>query len=229
MSESYEIQKTNKVRAKHRASYDHETVHAILDQALLVSVAFNGTDAPVIIPMIHARKGQTVYVHGAKATRFFKDLQQDVRVCINATIVDGIVVGRSAFHSSMNYRSVVAFGACRPVTEKAEHEEALVRITNKIIPNRWDEARAMTEKEQKATAVLAIDLDSASAKTRTGDPVDDEVDYDLPIWGGVIPVANMFGSPYGDARARADVPVPKAIADLAGQLAESPVGLTDKS
>ncbi|MBA5777817.1 pyridoxamine 5'-phosphate oxidase family protein [Stappia sp. F7233] len=198
-----------RVRAANRADYDRATIHAILDAAIVAHVGFVDDGRPMVIPMIFGLIGDTIYLHGAKATRIIKRVGETAPLCLTVTHVDGLVVARSAFHHSINYRSAVIHGTARHVTDSQEHERALVAVTEHLLPGRWDEARPMTEKESRATGVLALDIEAASAKIRQGPPVDDEADHDLPIWGGVLPVATAIAAPVHDGR-MADGGVPPA-------------------
>jgi len=208
---TYSKGKLNKVRKADRASYDRKTVHAILDAAPIAHVGFTDKDWPMVIPMIHGRIDETVYLHGAKAARFAKALGKGIPTCITVTMIDGLVLARSAFHSSMNYRSVVVHGMARIVDDIDEKTQALTVITDRVAPGRWDEARPMNIKELKSTGVIAVPIEQAAAKTRTGDPVDDDEDYDLPIWGGVVPVSMTLGKPEDDGRLLKGVSVPKSV------------------
>lgn len=202
----------NKVRKSDRASYDRETVHAILDAGQIAHVGFADKDWPVVVPMIHGRIDETVYLHGAKAARFAKAMGKGIPACVTVTLIDGLVLARSAFHSSMNYRSAVVHGMARMVDDPDEKIAALTEITDQVAPGRWDEARPMTEKELVSTSVIAVPIEQAAAKMRTGNPVDDDEDYDLPIWGGVVPVYTVIGEPKDDGRLVAGVNIPDSIA-----------------
>ncbi|MCW2307050.1 pyridoxamine 5'-phosphate oxidase family protein [Rhodobium gokarnense] len=217
MTETYSVDRRNKVRVGNRADYDRTTVQAILDAALIAHVGFVVDGRPVVIPMIHGRDGETVYVHGAKATRLIKQLAKGVPACLEVTLADGIVVGRSAFHSSMNYRSVVVHGTARKVEDADEHARALEIVTEHILPGRWAEVRPMLDKEVKATGVIAIEIEAASAKVRAGEPIDEESDYDTPVWGGVVPLRTTYGAPEGDSRLLPGVEVPASVAALTGK------------
>ncbi len=199
-SKSYTPVPHSKVRYKPRAHYDRETVHGILDVGLVAHVGMIFGDKPMVIPMAYARLGETIYIHGAKATRLIKKPSDRAPVCLTVTHIDGLVVARSAFHHSVNYRSVVVHGSLRRVETIEEKERALIAVTNHLLPGRWDEVRPMSAKELKATGVLAIEIETASAKVRTGPPVDDEPDYPLPIWAGVLPVRQVMGTPIDDDR-----------------------------
>jgi uncharacterized protein len=175
-------------RLPKRADYDRATVHAILDEALVCHLGFVHADQPYVIPTLHARLGERLYVHGSSASRMLGALAQGVAACVTVTLIDGLVLARSAFHHSVNYRSVVLLGAANAVTDPDEKLAALQAFTDQIVPGRWPEVRPPTPKELKATSVLCLPLDEASAKLRTGPPVDDEEDYALDVWAGVIPL-----------------------------------------
>ncbi len=213
-SSSYPVSSTNKIRASHRASYDVETVHDILDEGILAHVAFADDGMPIVLPMIYARIEDQLYIHGAKATRLFKKLKVGLPVCINVTIVDGLVVGRSAFHHSMNYRSVNIHGTARLVEDEQEKYNALVAITDHLAPGRWEETREMTKKEAAATTVIAVTIETAAAKHRAGMPVDDEEDYDLDHWAGIVPITTAYGQPIDDARLKDGIQVAPSIRTL---------------
>jgi hypothetical protein len=196
-----------------RGSYDRELINSILDEALISHVAFVHEGGPVVIPTIHARVGDTLYFHGSPASRMLRSMRIGEDISVNVTLIDGLVVARAAFHNSMNYRSVVVFGSPRMVDDSGEKWKALEAITNHVIPGRWAESRVMTDKEMKSTLVVALAVDEASAKVRTGGPVDDEADYDLPIWAGVIPLRVTPGEPVADESLRVDVPVPRCLSE----------------
>jgi uncharacterized protein len=168
-------------RLPKRAVYDQAQVHAILDEGFLCHVGFSVDGQPYVIPTNYARSGEQIYIHGSAASRMLRTLQQGVDVCVTVTRVDGFVLARSAFHHSINYRSVVILGRARLVTDPHEKLEALHLFTNHILPGRWEEVRPPNEQELKATTVLALPLNEVSAKVRTGPPVDDEEDYALPV------------------------------------------------
>ncbi len=177
-----------------RGRYDDDTIHRILDEAMVCHVSFSTDDGPVVIPTIHARVGATLYLHGSPASRMMRATVGE-EVCVAATIVDGIVAARSLFHHSLNYRSVVVFGVPRVVEDPDERMRAFRAITEHMLPGRWDEARRPSSKEDKGTRLLAIDIDEASAKVRTGPPGDDEEDLGSGIWAGVIPLHVVAGTP----------------------------------
>jgi nitroimidazol reductase NimA-like FMN-containing flavoprotein (pyridoxamine 5'-phosphate oxidase superfamily) len=176
-------------RAPNRADYSRETIDAILDEALVAHLGFAVDGQPYVIPTLHARVGDIVYVHGSSASRMIRSLTGGLSACLTVTLIDGLVLARSAFHHSMNYRSVVVLGEARPVEGVDERLTALEAFTERLVPGRWDEVRPPTAQELKGTRVLAFDLDEASAKVRTGPPVDDDEDYALDVWAGVIPLA----------------------------------------
>jgi len=180
-----------------RANYDRETIHAILDEALVCHVGFVVDGRPVVIPTIHWREEDTLYVHGSAASRMLRSLKGGVDACVTVTLIDGLVLARSAFHHSMNYRSVVVFGKAREVTGD-EKTQALQRLVEHIHPGRSAEVRPPNEMEMKQTLVLALPLEEASAKIRTGGPVDDEEDYALPVWAGVVPLKLTRGEAIED-------------------------------
>ncbi len=187
-------------RLSKRAVYDEAQVHAILDEGFLCHVGFTQDSQPFVIPTLYARSGKTIYMHGSGASRMLKTLAEGVDVCVTVTLVDGYVLARSAFHHSMNYRSVTVLGRARLVTELEEKLQALRTITDHIVPHRWDEVREPTELEMRQTVVLALALEEVSAKVRTGPPIDDEEDYSLPIWAGIVPVRTQLGEPVADGR-----------------------------
>ena len=200
--------RTQVKRLPKRALYDREQIHSILDEGFLCHVGFVVEGQPYVIPTGYARSGEQIYLHGSAASRMLRTLDRGVDVCVTVTLLDGFVLARSAFHHSMNYRSVAIFGTARLVADEAEKMDALARFTNHIVPGRWDEVRLPTPQELKATSVLALALDEVSAKVRTGPPVDDEPDYDLPIWAGVVPVRMQPGEPKPDDRLPAGLSAP---------------------
>ena len=186
-------------RLPERAEYDIATIYAVLDEALICHIGFVAEDGyPVVIPTIHARLGATLYLHGSPASRMLRTVKTGADVCVTVTLVDGLVLARSVFHHSMNYRSVVVFGRPHEVTDPDEKMRALEVITEQVAHGRWADARHPNETEFKGTTVLALEIEEASAKLRTGPPGDDEEDYELPIWAGVIPVTTTFGPSVDD-------------------------------
>ena len=198
---NYEPTKRTKVRrlAK-RAVYDKVQVHGILDEGKLCHVGFNVEGQPYVIPTLYCRLGEQIYIHGSGASRMLRTLEHGVDVCVTVTLVDAYVLARSAFHHSMNYRSVVILGRARLVSDPAELMRALKAITDHIVPQRWDEVRAPNELEMKQTLVLTLPLNEVSAKVRSGPPVDDDEDYTLPVWAGLVPVRTEVGEPVSDGR-----------------------------
>lgn len=196
-----------------RGTYDRDTINSILDEALICHVAFDTDDGPVAIPTIHARIGNVLYLHGSSASRMLRSTVES-NVCVTATIVDGIVVARSAFHHSLNYRSVMVFGTPRVVRDRDERAAAFAAITNHVLPGRWDEARQPNEAEDRGTKLLAIDIDDASAKTRSGPPIDDEEDMALDIWAGVIPLTVQAGDPVPAPDLEAGIGTPASVRGL---------------
>jgi nitroimidazol reductase NimA-like FMN-containing flavoprotein (pyridoxamine 5'-phosphate oxidase superfamily) len=174
-------------REPQRARYDRETIEVILDEALICHLGFVVDGQPYVIPTLHARVGDRLYVHGSAASRLLRHLAGGAPVCATVTLVDGLVLARSVFNHSVNYRSAVVFGTATLV-EDGEKREALRALTEQLAPGRWDEARQPTEKELKATWILSLPIDEASAKVRTGPEEDEPEDLDLPVWAGVVPV-----------------------------------------
>lgn len=203
-------------RLPERGAYDTETINSILDEALICHLAFETEHGPVAIPTIHARLGSVLYLHGSHASRMMRSTV-DAQVGVTATIIDGIVAARSAFHHSLNYRSAMVFGVPRVVTDPVERDSAFAAITNHVLPGRWDEARRPNEKEDKGTKLLAIDMDEASAKVRTGPPVDDDDDMGSGIWAGVIPLAVLRGEPIAAPDLEDGVSVPQSVRNLSTQ------------
>lgn len=199
----------NKVqRMPARGQYEREEVYRIVDEGLICHVGFVQDGQPFVIPTLHARDGDTLLLHGSSASRLMKYAGAGGTVCVTVTHVDGIVLARSIFNHSINYRSAVLFGAGHLVTEPAEKLAALAMFTERLLPGRWDDAREPNRKELKATAVVAIPIDSASAKVRTGPPHDDDEDLDLPIWAGVLPLQQQYGTPIADPEAATAQPFP---------------------
>jgi nitroimidazol reductase NimA-like FMN-containing flavoprotein (pyridoxamine 5'-phosphate oxidase superfamily) len=199
--ETYQpTERTQVRRLPKRGVYDKQQVHAILDEGFLCHVGFVVDRQPFVIPTGYGREGERVFIHGSPASRVLRS-RDGIDICFTVTLVDGFVLARSAFHHSMNYRSVMALGHARFISDLQEKSDALRAITNHIVPGRWEETRPTTEKELKSTSVLALDLEEVSAKVRTGGPIDDEEDYALPIWAGVVPVRTVPSIPILDDRA----------------------------
>lgn len=206
MSATIPVTERTKVRRlPKRGHYDRETVHSILDEALICHVGFVVDASPVVIPTIHWREGDTLYVHGSSASRMLRSLKEGVDACVTVTLLDGLVLARSAFHHSMNYRSVVVFGNAREV-DGDEKVRALDSLVEHVMRGRSRDVRPPNEIELRATTVLALPLDEASAKIRTGPPVDDDEDYALPVWAGVVPMKLTRGEPIADEGVTAELP-----------------------
>jgi len=192
--------RTTLKRLPKRGHYERETVYGILDEGFICHVGFTVEGRPVVIPTGYARVGAKLYIHGSQASRMLRTLAAGVDVCVTVTLVDGLVLARSAFHHSMNYRSVVVFGRATVVEDKDEKLAALFSFSEHVVRGRWDDVREPTEQELKATTVLSLPLVEASAKVRTGPPLDDEDDYSLPVWAGVIPLRLVADAPVNDPR-----------------------------
>ncbi|HCP35607.1 MAG: pyridoxamine 5'-phosphate oxidase family protein [SAR324 cluster bacterium] len=201
-------------RIPERGNYSKDTIYPILDAASICHVGYVEEGQPYVIPTLHGRIEDTIYLHGAKASRTIKESASGIPLCLTVSLIDGIVAARSLMHSSLNYRSVVVFGTGRMVTEPEEKIRALEAITEQIIPGRWNEARKPNEKELNATNVAAVSIESASAKVRNGPPIDDEEDYSLPIWAGVVPFSNRMGPPVPDSRLGEGIQIPESIRRL---------------
>jgi uncharacterized protein len=198
--------RTSLRRLPERARYDSETVHSILDEAFICHVGFVVDGQPYALPTGYARVGDTLYLHGSTGSRL--GLRPGMDVCVTVTLLDGIVLARSVFHHSFQYRSVMVLGRTRLVTDSAEKEAALTALVEHFVPGRSAEARPGNRRELVATAVLAVPLEEVSAKVRTGDPKDEEEDYALPVWAGILPLALTPGKPVPDSRLDPIVPVP---------------------
>jgi len=213
---NYPIDKTNKVkRIPKRGHYDRDTIYKVLDAGFLCHIGFTVENRPFVIPTSYGRKGDTIYLHGASTSRMMVQLQEGLPICLTVTHLDGLVLARSSFHHSMNYRSAVCFGTAHLVSNE-EKEEALKIISDQILVGRWEEARAPIAKELKATTVLSMTIDQASAKIRTGPPGDEKADYALPIWAGVIPCQQVWGEPESDPVLTEGIPVAESAKKLVG-------------
>ena len=216
-----DFKKTTRNRVKRipkRGKYSKKIIYPIIDAAPICHVGYVDDEQPYVIPTIHARSGDTIYIHGAKASRTLKKSASGVPMCITVTLIDGIVVARSLFHHSMNYRSVVIFGHGRLVKELDEKMQALTVITEHLIPGRWSEARKPNKKELNATSVVAVSIESASAKIRSGHPIDDDEDYTLPIWAGIVPVKNQILPPQPDPLLRKRIEIPESLQFLTSKV-----------
>jgi uncharacterized protein len=198
--------RTRVVREPQRAVYDRDAVNQILDEAFLCHVGFVAEGQPYVIPTSYGRDGDVLYIHGSAASRMLRNLDQGVPVCITVTLLDGLVLARSVFNHSMNYRSVVILGTATLVADPAEKIAALRALSEHILPHRWDDSRQPNEKELKSTSVLRLPISEFSAKVRVGPPVDDEEDYSFPTWAGVIPLAMNSGTPIRDERCEQETP-----------------------
>jgi len=198
--------RTRVVREPQRAVYDRDTVNQILDEAFLCHVGLVAEGQPFVIPMSYGRDGEVLYIHGSVASRMMRNLEQGVPVCITVTLVDGLVLARSVFNHSMNYRSVIILGKATLVDDPSEKLAALRALSEHILPHRWDDSRQPNEKELKATSVLRLPINEFSAKIRVGPPVDDEEDYSFRTWAGVIPLEINSGSPIRDDRCKQELP-----------------------
>lgn len=196
---NYPIDATNKVkRIPKRGHYDRETIYQILDAGFLCHLGFSVNGQPYVIPTSYGREGDNIYLHGASTSRMMVNMEKGIPVCLTVTHLDGLVLARSAFHHSMNYRSAVCFGTATLVEGDEEKDRVLKVISDQILDGRWEETRLPIAKELKATTVLCLKIDQASAKIRTGPPGDDKPDYELPIWAGVIPCTQIWGTPEAD-------------------------------
>jgi uncharacterized protein len=203
-------ERTQVRRLPERGAYDRATVHAILDEGFICHVGFVVDGQPYVVPTGYARVGETIYLHGSTGSRL--GLRPGMDVCVTVTLLDGLVLARSAFHHSMNYRSVMAIGRTRPVTDPAQKDAALRALVDHIVPGRSAAVRGADRRELAATAVLALPLDEVSAKVRTGPPIDDEPDYALPIWAGVLPLRQVADPPVADDRLDPALAVPAHVA-----------------
>ncbi len=211
MSTFTPTERTQVKRLPKRGAYDRETVFKILDEAFVCHVGFVVEGQPYVIPTNFGRAGETLYLHGSAASRMLRTLSEGIPVCVTVTLVDGLVLARSAFHHSANYRSVVILGTARLVSEPAEKMAALRLFTEHIMKGRWEQIRQPNEQELKGTTVLALPIEEVSAKVRTGGPVDEEADYELPIWAGVLPLPVVPATPIADARLRSGLTVPENV------------------
>ena len=198
--------RTRVVREPHRGVYDRDTANAILDEAFLCHVGFVADGQPYVIPTSYGRDGDVLYIHGSAASRMLRNLDKGIPVCITVTLLDGLVLARSVFNHSMNYRSAVILGTATLVSDPAEKIAALRALSEHILPGRWEDARQPSEKELKQTSVLRIPIEEFSAKVRVGPPVDDEEDYSFPTWGGVIPLEMTAGSAIADHQCERELP-----------------------
>lgn len=214
------IQRTERTtlkRVPENGSFDRATIYQILDEAFLCHVGFITDGQPFVIPTGYARLGDDLLLHGSAASRMLRAMASGIDVCVTVTLLDGLVLARSIFHHSMNYRSVMIFGKAKVISDEMEKLGALRALTEHIVPQRWSEARPPNEQELKATTVLVLPLQEASAKVRTGDPVDNVEDHALDIWAGVIPLRLSAGSPVVDGKLRSEISIPPSVADYKRQ------------
>ena len=204
-------ERTKVKRLPARGAYDRETIYSILDEAFICHVGYVFDGQPYVIPTGYARIGDDLYIHGSSASRMLRNLAQGIDVCVTVTLIDGLVLARSAFHHSVNYRSVVILGKAELVEDPSEKDNALEAFTNHIIPGRWPEIRWPNELELKATSVLKLPIEEASAKIRVGDPKDDEEDYSMNVWAGVLPLELKPGTSRPDARLADNTPIPEHV------------------
>ena len=207
--------RTTVKRIPKRGNYDRETIAAILDEAFICHVGFVARGQQYVIPTGYARIGDDLYIHGSAASRMMRSLSDGIDVCLTVTLIDGLVLARSAFHHSMNYRSVVILGKAEMVTGSDEKNKALEAFTEHVIPGRWAEVRWPTELELKATTVLRLPITEASAKIRTGDPVDDDEDYSMNVWAGVLPITLTPGEPVADIKLKDGIEIPDYVTSYA--------------
>ncbi len=199
-------------RRPYRGSYDRETVNAILDEALICHVGFVSDDQPYVLPTTHARVGDNLYIHGAVGGRMLKVMRGSIPVCITVTLIDGLVLARSAFHHSMNFRSVVILGGATEVTDPETKRQAFDALIEHVVPGRTADIRLATDQELRATSVLCVPITEASAKIRTGPPIDDEEDHKLACWAGVVPVSVQAHAPVADPLLRPGIQMPEGLA-----------------
>jgi len=218
MSDSYAVGRRNKVRQlSDKAAYDRQTIRRILDSALIAHVAFVENGQPVVVPMLFGRDGETVYLHGARKARVVRLLESTSTACLNITHIDGLVFARSAFNSSLNYRSATLFGSPRLITDDADKLRALRIITEHAMPGRWAELRAPLERELKMTGVIAVEIESASAKVASKMPEDEPEDYATPVWAGVLPIESRCTTLQPDDRLKDGVTPSDALRRLEGK------------
>jgi uncharacterized protein len=209
MDELPRTQRTTLKRLPQRGSFERQQINEILDEGFVCHVGFVVNGQPFVIPTGYARIGDTLIIHGSQASRMLHQLGRGIEVCVSVTLIDGLVLARSAFHHSMNYRSVVVFGRATVIKDREEKMAALESLSEHMIPGRWDEVRGPNDRELQLTTVLAIPLTEASAKVRTGPPVDDDEDYDLAVWAGIIPLQIVANEPTADPRLAPDLPTPR--------------------
>lgn len=201
-------ERTRVKRLHQRAHYDRETIYRILDAGFVCHVGYTFNDHPYVTTTSYWRDGDLVYWHGSSASRMLRELKKEVPVCLNVSLIDGLVLARSGMHSSINYRSVTLFGKAAALSDDQEKLEALRRFTERVVPGRWDELRPVTKQELKATLVLSMPIEEVVAKERSGPPGDDEEDYELDVWAGEVPLRLVAGAPVDDPRLKPGITVP---------------------
>lgn len=206
-------QRTTLIRRPDRGAYDRSVVNAILDEALICHVGFAIDGQPFVLPTTHARIDDRLYIHGSVGGRMLRTLRRGASICVTVTLIDGLVLARSAFHHSMNYRSVVILGGAREVEDEAEKRSAFNALVDHVLAGRSTQTRPASAQELKATSVLCVPIEEVSAKVRTGPPIDDDDDYALPHWAGVLPLRLEAQSPVADPRLPAGIAVPATLAD----------------
>jgi nitroimidazol reductase NimA-like FMN-containing flavoprotein (pyridoxamine 5'-phosphate oxidase superfamily) len=209
MNEFPQTERATLKRLPQRGIYERELINQILDEGFICHVGFAVDGQPFVIPTGYARVDDKLFIHGSQASRMLRTLGQGIEVCVTVTLIDGLVLARSAFHHSMNYRSVVVFGRASVVDNPAAKLAALRALSEHMIPGRWDDVREPNERELQLTTVLSLPLVEASAKVRTGPPLDDEEDYELTVWAGVIPLQLTVGAPIADARLSTNIDPPQ--------------------
>ncbi|MBC8151897.1 MAG: pyridoxamine 5'-phosphate oxidase family protein [Bacteroidetes bacterium] len=205
------MQRTQLTRLPRRGSHDAAVINPILDEGLVCHISYTLDGQPFVIPTAYCRIENTVYIHGSVGSHFFRELAKGIEVCVAVTLLDGLVLARSAFHHSVNYRAVVLFGKSQLVTDETERWTVLERITEHLVPGRWTDTRQPSTSEMKKTMVIAIPIDEASAKVRTGNVNDDPEDADLPHWAGVVPLTIQTGTPVQDPAQPVAIPVPEYV------------------
>lgn len=220
-------ERTRVRRLPARATYDREEVYAILDAGIVCQLGFVEQGRPIVIPTAYARRGDEILIHGSSKSRTLIACANGAEVCLNVTLIDGLVLARSAFHHSVNYRSVVVFGRAEVIEDEADKLEALEAFLERLLPGRWREVRVPSEAELRATLVLRLKLNEVVAKRRSGPPLDDEADYQLPVWAGVLPLAPSWEAPVPDQRLHPEVRTPGFVAPSVGaelQRVTAPLG-----
>ena len=218
MSSTPPSARTRVVREPQRAIYDRETINQILDEAFICHVGFVVDGQPFVIPTSYGRDGDKLYIHGSAASRMLRQISQTLPVCVTVTLLDGLVLARSVFNHSMNYRSVIVFGEAYLIDEPSEKLTALRALSEHILPGRWEQSRQPNEQELKATSALRLSLAECSAKVRTGPPIDDAEDMNFRVWAGVLPLELRPGIPIPDGALAADIPVPPNIGGYSRKL-----------